>query len=110
MARRVLERGGDGLRLCRKGPDSADGHFRAPPRLRIGEEERAAGDMSKIDIDALSRTVAYNINISDSDMRCALTSLDDELNEIESGRRPIPIDLVFTRAILRRAQKVRDRF
>ncbi|MCR4267116.1 hypothetical protein [Nitratireductor sp. ZSWI3] len=64
--------------------------------------------MVKIDIDALSRCVADNANVSDYDMWRALKSLEDELYRIQAGRRPIPMDLVFARAILRRAQQARE--
>lgn len=62
----------------------------------------------KIDIDALSRHLAGNVNVSDADMGHALRALDDELCEIRDAHRPIPIDLIFTRAIVRRARLARD--
>lgn len=71
---------------------------------RRGEFQEA---MVKVDIDDLSRRLAGDRGISDYDIWRALKSLNDELYGIESRRRPIPIDLVFARAVLRRARQLR---
>lgn len=63
----------------------------------------------KVDVKQMSERVAQDPSISDYDVWRALKSLDDELFQIENRRRPIPIDLVFARAILRRAQETRRR-
>ncbi|WP_244468014.1 hypothetical protein [Nitratireductor soli] len=55
----------------------------------------------------LSDSLARSAEISDYDFWRALKSLDDELYGLERAHRPIPIDLIFIRAIVRRARQKR---
>ena len=55
----------------------------------------------------MSERLARDPSVSDYEVWRALKTLDNELYQIETHRRPIPIDLVFARAILRRAQEAR---
>ncbi|EKF20826.1 hypothetical protein [Nitratireductor pacificus] len=55
----------------------------------------------------LSETLARSAEISDYDFWRALKSLDDELYSLERKREPIPIDLIFIRAIVRSARQQR---
>lgn len=64
----------------------------------------------KVDVRQMSDRLAQDPAISDYDVWRALKSLEDELYEIENRRRPIPMDLIFARAILRRTQKNRNQF
>ncbi len=66
--------------------------------------------MLKVDVRQMSDRLAQDPAISDYDVWRALKSLEDELYEIENRRRPIPMDLIFARAILRRTQKNRNQF
>ena len=66
--------------------------------------------MLKVDVRQMSDRLAQDPAISDYDVWRALKLLEDELYEIENRRRPIPMDLIFARAILRRSQKNRNQF
>lgn len=55
----------------------------------------------------LSHSLARAPWLSDYDFWRALKSLDDELYRRERRRRPIPIDLIFMRVILREARRAR---
>ncbi|UUP16114.1 hypothetical protein [Nitratireductor thuwali] len=61
----------------------------------------------KVDVKEMSERLAYDPAFSDYDFWRALKSLDDELFRIEYERRPVPMELVFARAILRRARNAR---
>ncbi|WP_246727787.1 hypothetical protein [Chelativorans sp. Marseille-P2723] len=61
-----------------------------------------------MDVKQMSERLARDPKISDYDVWRALKSLDNALYEINHRQRPIPIDLVFARAILRRAQEARQ--
>lgn len=61
----------------------------------------------KVDIKELSDRLAHDATISDYDFWRALKTVDDELYHMERQRRPIPIDLVFARAVLKGARRRR---
>ncbi|WP_159592014.1 MULTISPECIES: hypothetical protein [Chelativorans] len=61
----------------------------------------------KVDVKRMSERLARDASVSDYEVWRALKALDEELYQIETQRDPIPIDLVFARAILRRAQEAR---
>ncbi|MDZ5698186.1 hypothetical protein [Chelativorans sp. M5D2P16] len=61
----------------------------------------------KVDVKRMSERIAHDRSVSDYEVWRALKAVNDELHEIESQCDPIPIDLVFARAILRRAQQTR---
>ncbi|WP_367718591.1 hypothetical protein AB2N04_09795 [Nitratireductor sp. GISD-1A_MAKvit] len=56
---------------------------------------------------ALSESLAHTHEISDYDFWRALKSIEDELYWLERNRRPIPIELVYVRAIVRTARQKR---
>ncbi|WP_265518101.1 hypothetical protein [Nitratireductor luteus] len=61
----------------------------------------------KVDVKEMSERLAYDPTFSDYDFWRALKSLDDELFHIQNQHHPIPMELVFARAILRRARNAR---
>lgn len=61
----------------------------------------------RIDIEQLSSQLASDTTISDYDFWRALKTIDNELYRIERQRRPIGIEIVFARAIIRNAQRKR---
>ncbi|MEC9245528.1 hypothetical protein [Nitratireductor rhodophyticola] len=56
---------------------------------------------------ALSDGLAHSHEITDYDFWRALKSIEDELYWLERNRRPIPIDLIYVRAIVRTARQKR---
>lgn len=56
---------------------------------------------------ALSDSLAHSHEISDYDFWRALKSIEDELYWLERNRRPIPIELIYVRAIVRTARQKR---
>lgn len=61
----------------------------------------------KVDVKRMAERVAHDPDVTDYDVWRALKTLDAELYDIEARHDPIPMDLVFARAILRRAQASR---
>ncbi|WP_295813611.1 hypothetical protein [uncultured Nitratireductor sp.] len=56
---------------------------------------------------ALSNSLAHSHEISDYDFWRALKSIEDELYWLQRKHRPIPIDLIYVRAIVRSARQKR---
>lgn len=56
---------------------------------------------------ALSDGLARSHEITDYDFWRAQKSIEDELYWLERNRRPIPIDLIYVRAIVRTARQKR---
>lgn len=61
----------------------------------------------KVDIKKLAQRLANDATISDYEFWRALKTVDDQLYRIDRQHRPIPIDLVFVREIIRRARRKR---
>ncbi|NGR08446.1 hypothetical protein G5B41_12845 [bacterium SGD-2] len=62
----------------------------------------------KIDVNKMSRSLAEDHRISNLKLARAFQRLDDELKAIESSRSAIPMEIIFARAILRRARELRQ--
>lgn len=62
----------------------------------------------KVDVDTMADDLARDGSISDYDFWRALKTVEEELYQTERQHRPIPIDLVFTRAILLKARTKRS--
>jgi len=61
----------------------------------------------KIDVQQMSRNLAEDPRISSYKLARAFKRLDDELNAIKDRRSAIPMEIIFARAILRRARELR---
>lgn len=62
----------------------------------------------KIDAKRLAERLAFDPRISDYDFWRAAKTVDDAIYRSERQRRPIPIDLVYARAIIRTARRKRE--
>ncbi|WP_309086035.1 hypothetical protein [Chelativorans sp.] len=56
----------------------------------------------------LSERIARDPSISERDFWRALQTIEGQLHQLGSQGKPIPIDLIFARAILRRACQSRQ--
>lgn len=62
----------------------------------------------KVDVNALADDLARDGSIGDYDIWRALKTIEDELYRADRRGRPIPMDLIFARAILRKARLKRS--
>ncbi len=61
----------------------------------------------KIDVQQMSRNLAEDPRITSYKLARAFERLDEELRAIEGRRSAIPMEMIFARAILRRARELR---
>lgn len=78
---------------------------RISPRMALTNRPEAR---LKIDVNKMSRSLAEDHRISNFKLARAFQRLDDELKAIESSRSAIPMEIIFARAILRRARELRQ--
>lgn len=78
---------------------------RISPRMALTSRPEAR---LKIDVNKMSRSLAEDHRISNLKLARAFQRLDDELKAIESSRSAIPMEIIFARAILRRARELRQ--
>jgi|ETNmetMinimDraft_3_1059899.scaffolds.fasta_scaffold276349_1 hypothetical protein len=62
----------------------------------------------RIDVKEMSERLAYDPAFSSYDFWRACKRLDDELYQLSRSNAPIPIDLIFGRAIIQRAAQLRQ--
>lgn len=65
---------------------------------------RVPEESVKVDVDAMSDRLAGDGSITDYEFWRALKTVEDALYRAGRQSRPIPMDLIFTRAILRKAR------
>lgn len=61
----------------------------------------------KIDVQQMSRNLADDPRVSSYKLARAFKRLDDELQAIKGRHGAIPMEIIFARAILRRARELR---
>lgn len=63
----------------------------------------------KIDVQKMSQNLAEDPRISNYKLARAYKRLDEELRAIKGRNGPIPMEIIFARAILNRARELRTK-